>query len=236
VTRGVPLELLCLDLAGTTVADDGLVEAAFAVALDEVGVPRDGAERQTMEERVAATMGTSKLEVFGDLLGDGARAERANRAFEAAYEGLVRRGDLHPIAGVQGTLLAARQLGLKLVFTTGFSPATRDLVLATLGWVDAADLALSPADAGRGRPFPDMILTAVLRLQVSDVAAVAVAGDTWADMAAGRRAGASLVVGVLSGADRRQRLVEGGATHVLPSVADLPPLLATEAHDGPGLR
>jgi phosphoglycolate phosphatase-like HAD superfamily hydrolase len=70
-----------------------------------------------------------------------------------------------------------------------------------------------------------MILTAVLRLAVTDVAHVVVVGDTASDMLSGRRSGARWVVGVLSGADDRERLVGAGATHVLDSVADLPELL-----------
>ncbi|HMD47037.1 MAG TPA: HAD family hydrolase, partial [Acidimicrobiales bacterium] len=111
------------------------------------------------------------------------------------------------------------------------SPRTRQRVLGALGWDAWVDLALSPTDAGRGRPFPDMILRAVLDLGVTDVAAVAVAGDTWADMAAGRRAGAAVVAGVLTGTDDAPRLRRGGATHVLASVAELPGLF-----DGSGAR
>jgi phosphoglycolate phosphatase-like HAD superfamily hydrolase len=40
-----------------------------------------------------------------------------------------------------------------------------------------------------------MVLTAVLRVGIGDVRAVAVVGDTSYDMLAGRRAGASAVVG-----------------------------------------
>ena len=94
-----------------------------------------------------------------------------------------------------------------------------------MGWEGAVDLALSPADAGRGRPWPDMILTAVLRLRVDDVAEVAVVGDTVSDLEAGSRAGASMVVGVLSGAHTGHELGLVPHTHIIDSVADLPALL-----------
>ena len=98
-------------------------------------------------------------------------------------------------------------------------------MLDALGWFDAVDLALSPADAGRGRPFPDLVLTAPLRLGIDAVDQVAVVGDTAADMTSGRRAGASVVAGVLTGADQRERLVAAGATAILESVRELPSLL-----------
>ena len=86
-------------------------------------------------------------------------------------------------------------------------------------------VALSPADAGRGRPWPDMILTAVLRLRIDDVAEVAVVGDTASDLVAGTRSGASAVIGVLSGAHSRHELARAPHTHLIDSVADLPGLL-----------
>ena len=137
----------------------------------------------------------------------------------------MRGGALRPLPGARQAIDALRGAGVKVALTTGFSAGTRRRLVDALGWGDAVDLALSPADAGRGRPFPDMILTAVIRLGIESVAAVAVAGDTGADIVAGRRAGASVVAGVLTGADDRGSLERAGATHVLDSVADLPALL-----------
>ena len=65
-------------------------------------------------------------------------------------------------------------------------PSTRDALLDALGWRGEVDLALSPADVGRGRPAPDMILGAMARLGVRDPAAVVVVGDTASDLEAGR--------------------------------------------------
>jgi len=70
-----------------------------------------------------------------------------------------------------------------------------------------------------------MILTAVLRLRIDDVAEVAVVGDTSSDLVAGSRSGASIVAGVLTGAHSRKELAAAPHTHLLDSVADLPALL-----------
>lgn len=212
------IELACLDMAGTTVQDGGAVEHAFVAALDSMGVPDD--RRAAMLAYVRDTMGTSKIEVFRALLGDGQRASEANRQFEIAYDAGI--DGVQPIPGAAETIGTLRARGVRVALTTGFSARTRDHLLESLGWTGIADLVLSPSDAGRGRPFPDMVLTAVLRLRIDAVRAVAVAGDTAADVTAGRRAGASLVAGVLTGTDDRARLSEAGATHVLESVVTLP--------------
>lgn len=214
-------ELVVLDMAGTTVRDDGLVERAFVAAVAAVGVP---AERDVLAH-VRSTMGQSKIDVFRSLPLDEDRAQHANRAFERAYDDLVGQGLAVSVPGAAAAVGELREAGMTVAFTTGFSPATRDGLLAALGWSDLADLVLSPADAGRDRPFPDMVLTAVLRSGTSDVRRVAVAGDTASDMVAGRRAGAGIVVGVLTGAHNEGALRAAGATDVLASVADLPALL-----------
>ncbi|WP_244632111.1 HAD hydrolase-like protein [Microbacterium sp. Se63.02b] len=102
---------------------------------------------------------------------------------------------------------------------------TRDVLITGLGWEGLIDLALSPVDAGRGRPAPDLVLTALLRTQTSSVAAVAIAGDTVSDIESGRRAGAGFVAGVLTGAHDRPALSAAGADAVLSDVTALAPAL-----------
>ncbi len=213
------ITLACLDMAGTTVADGGLVLAAFGAALDDMGV-EDPGERDRMTAYVVATMGESKIAVFRALTGDEDAARRANLAFEAAYGRMI--GTTTALPGALDTITELRSTGVRVTLTTGFSRHTTDALLDHLGWRDAVDLSLCPADArGRGRPYPDMVLTAALALGVDDVRDVAVVGDTASDIRSGLSAGASIVAGVLTGAHDRDRLAAAGATHVLDGVADI---------------
>jgi phosphonatase-like hydrolase len=219
------IQLVALDMAGTTVADEGAVEGAFRQALDAVDLA-DGPAIDDPEDYIRRTMGQSKIAVFTELFGgDLRRGEEANAAFESAFSRAVDRGEVTAIPGAERCLARLRLAGMQVCLTTGFSPATRDRIVSSLGWEQSIDLALSPADAGRGRPWPDMILTAVLRLQIDDVAEVAVVGDTSSDLLAGARSGASIVVGVLSGAHSRAELARAPHTHLIGSVDELPSLL-----------
>jgi phosphoglycolate phosphatase len=223
----VTIELAVLDMAGTTVRDDGLVQQAFVAAIGEVGVAAGSAQLESMLDHVRATMGESKIVVFERLLGgDHERAERANAAFERAYALSVADGGCEPVAGAEDTIKRLRAGGVKVALTTGFSPGTQAAIVAALGWEHLVDLCLAPADAGRGRPYPDLPLTALLRLGASRVQAMVVAGDTVADMRCGVNAGAGLVVGVLTGAHQAPALRDAGATQVLASITDLPGLLS----------
>lgn len=224
-----PLTLVVLDMAGTTVADDGLVEAAFSRAAQELGVEPGSPEHARHLDHVRATMGESKITVFRTLFGTEERARRANAAFERAYAGLVDSGVCAPLPGAEETIGRLRAEGRSVVLTTGFSRTTQDAILAALGWQDIADLTLCPADAGRGRPYPDMVLTALLRTGTESVRQIAVAGDTAYDMLSGVRSGAAVVAGVTTGAHAAPDLRAAGATHVLGSVAELPSLIPEPA-------
>jgi len=220
-----PIRLAALDMAGTTVADEGAVEEAFQAALDAVGLVA-GNLMDDPGAYIRRTMGQSKITVFTEVLGgDRHRAEEANAAFEAAFDRAVDRGEVAALPGAEDVFAALRAGGVRICLTTGFSPATRARIIGALGWEGMVDLALSPADAGRGRPWPDMILTAVLRMRIDDVAEVAVAGDTTSDLIAGTRSGASIVAGVLTGAHSADELAEAPHTHLLPSVRELPALI-----------
>ncbi len=212
-------------MAGTTVADEGSVTAAFAAAMERFGL-RPGARGYEQASRIVhETMGQSKIEVFRRILDNEADAQEANSAFELAYAASVRAGAVAPIAGAAETLVALRAVGVKVCLATGFSPQTRDALLDSLGWRPLIDLALSPADAGRGRPWPDLPLTALLRLGGGAVSDLAVAGDTPSDIESGLRAGAGVVAGVLTGTASREELEEAGAPHIIDSITDLLPLV-----------
>ncbi|MEJ2016690.1 MAG: HAD-IA family hydrolase [Limibacillus sp.] len=88
----------------------------------------------------------------------------------------------------------------------------------------ARGLLLGGYDSGNGRkPGPGMVL-AFCRALGLEPASVAVVGDNGHDMEMGRRAGAGLLVGVLSGTSLAYDL-EPAADYLLPDISHLPDLL-----------
>jgi phosphoglycolate phosphatase len=218
------ITVACLDMAGTTVADDGTVMEAFTRAITEQNLPV-AAFQQAMRD-VKSTMGQSKIEVFRRILGDEASARKANEAFEDHYAAAVRDGKISALPGAEDTIMRLRDAGVRVCLATGFSPVTRDAIIDELAWGGLIDLALSPADAGfwgRGRPWPDLPLTALLKLRGGAVGELAVAGDTGSDVESGLRAGAAIVAGVLTGAGTRADLERAGAPLILDTIADILP-------------
>ncbi len=222
-----PISIACLDMAGMTVRDDGIVLDVFGSAVAGRGLSEAGYARAMQDVR--ASMGQSKIEVFRRVLGDESAALDANEAFEKHYAAVVRAGEVAALPGAVEVMTALRAAGIKVCLLTGFSPATRDALIDALDWRPLIDLALSPADAGRGRPWPDLPLAALLRLGGGSVGELAVVGDTPSDVESGVRAGAGIVAGVLTGAGAREDLEAAGATHVLDTVAALLPALGPTA-------
>jgi HAD superfamily hydrolase (TIGR01509 family) len=148
--------------------------------------------------------------------------------------------ELRPVPGAEELIRHLRATGVTVALVSDSPRATQDRVLDAVGWRDLADVTLGPADAGRAAPYPDLALTALLRTGVSSVEGMVVVGDTANDIASGIAAGAGLVVGVLTGADDEQTLLDAGADAVLPSVADLPELLGIQhglgIQEGSGIR
>lgn len=228
------ITVACLDMAGTTVSDDGSVMAAFGAATAEFGLVPGSPGYDTAMDYVLETMGQSKIEVFRHILGTEERAQAGNRIFEQAYADSVRAGLVTPLPGAAETITALRAADIKVCLATGFSPVTRDALVDALGWRPLIDLTLSPADAGRGRPWPDLPLTALIRLGGGSVAELAVVGDTPSDIESGLRAGAGLVAGVTTGSGSRDALAAAGAPHILDSVTGVLQLVGLAAQIGPG--
>lgn len=219
------VEMVAFDVAGTVLNDDGLVISAFKKAF-EASQPELWPDHSVEWTQYAVdTMGQSKIHVFTQLLGDEEKAHTANLAFEEAYINEIAEIGAVPIVGAEDLFNLLRNKGIAVALTTGFSRTTLDIILNQLGWKDLIDISVTPGEAGRGRPHPDMLNLAAKTLGIENPSGVLVCGDTGADMQAGIAFGATQVVGVLTGAHKESTLRAAGATLVVNSVADLKSLI-----------
>ena len=219
------VEMVAFDVAGTVLNDDGLVISAFKNAFEATQPDLWPTHGEQWTQYAIDTMGQSKIHVFTELLGDAEKAHRANVAFEESYISQVAEVGAVPIAGAEDVFKYLRSKGVAIALTTGFSRSTLDTLLIELGWKDLIDISVTPGEAGRGRPHPDMLQKAATTLGITNPASVIVLGDTAADMQAAISFGAGQVIGVLTGAHDEHRLHDAGATSVINSVADLKTLI-----------
>ena len=215
------VEMVAFDVAGTVLNDDGLVIAAFKNAFEATQPDLWPTHGEQWTQYAIDTMGQSKIHVFTELLGDAEKAHTANVAFEESYVSEIAEVGAVPIAGAEDLFKYLRAKGVAIALTTGFSRSTLDTLLIELGWKDLIDISVTPGEAGRGRPHPDMLQKAATTLGITNPASVIVVGDTAADMQAAISFGAGQAIGVLSGAHDEHRLHDAGATSVINSVADL---------------
>ncbi len=219
--------LACFGLIGTTVADDGILERAYAEAIATQGVVTGtGAYARSMAQ-VHRARGKTTIDVLRELFpGNEVRAQAAHLAFERSFSGAVQRTGVRPLPGAAEALAELAEAGYRICLLSSVSRRQLEALLAALGWRDRIDLALGADEVPRGCPFPDPVLQAMLRLGVDDVRETVVVQSTESGVVSGRRAGAGVVAGVLTGSHPAARLRKAGATHVLASVADLPAVLA----------
>lgn len=213
------MSLVVLDLAGTTVQDNGEVPAAFTAALAAHGVA-------VTAEQLVAVRGSSKREAIRRLVPSGAdhdaRCDSAFAFFRAQLAERYRRG-ARAVPHAAETIDWLRGRGARIALNTGFDRETTALLLDALGWSrGVADVVVCGDDVAEGRPAPLLIRRAMQLTGVEDPAAVANVGDTALDLEAGHRAGVRWNVGVTSGAHPRERLEQAPHTHLIDDIRDLP--------------
>lgn len=220
------IDLAVFDIAGTLIEDHDEVSSAFLAALRNNHIEISDAE-------IKEWKGSAKREVIAHFVErqfgrcrNLPLIDRTYNEFRFELESRYRDNTIVPIAGAAETLEALRQEGLKLATTTGFYREVRDLILNALGWQERFDANVCSDDVLHGRPAPDMILRAMELTGVRAAKNVLTIGDTPLDLQSGTRAGCGMVVGVLTGSHTRERLEKEPHTHLLSSVAELPPLLA----------
>ncbi|WP_116050264.1 phosphonatase-like hydrolase [Amycolatopsis palatopharyngis] len=223
------IELVVLDIGGTTVDEHGDVYVALEAAVAAAG----GAPEA---EDVQRWKGAGKREAIAGLLSETGSeppgedtVEQAFADFRARLASAYAARPPEPLPGVPEALATLRRQGVKVALTTGFDRVVAEAVLSNLDWDERVlDAVVCVDDVTAGRPAPYMIFRAMEQAGVRDVGAVLAAGDTVRDMEAGTNAGAAMVVGVLSGGHSATDLGATPHTHLVPSVADLPVLLRYE--------
>lgn len=213
------IDLVVFDMIGTTVEASPRIPEAFKAAYEVAGITLSA-------EDISSIRGKSKREAIRELLECNGKpidlAESVYDAFRSYLVDCYRDGPVNPVPGADETFSWCHDHDIQIALTTGFDREVAVLLIAHLGWGDVADVIVCNDDVDRGRPAPDLILAAMSRLQLADVARVASVGDTVSDLEAGANAGTRWNIGVLSGAHSREQLAAAPHSALIDSVASLP--------------
>jgi phosphonatase-like hydrolase len=216
-----PISLVCLDVAGILI-DGSLVERAFAEAIATQGIVTGTQDYARSMVRFDRSHGRAPAAVLREMFDDEPRAQAAALAFDRSFSAAVQRFGVDVPPDVADAIGKTAGSGARVCVMTMLSRRSCGALLSLL---HSADLVLCADDAPRGFPWPDLVLTAMLRLGAADVREVAVVSATPDGVLSGYRSGARTVVGLGHGR-KAAALREAGATHVLDNIAALPDLVA----------
>jgi len=223
-----PVSLVCCDVVGAAAVDGSVLERAFAEAIATQGVVTGTAAYVRSMVQIDRTRGWPPADVMRSLFPDEEiRAQAANLAFERSFQTAVDRFGVLPLPGANEALAKLTAAGIKICLVSSLSRPALSLIMERLDWWHRADLVLCADDVPRGFPWPDLVLTAVLRLGVGDVRDVAMVAASEGAVLSARRAGSRFVVGLLGDVGDANRLRRAGATHLLADIGELPDLVAS---------
>jgi phosphonatase-like hydrolase len=223
-----PIRLVILDIGGTIIEDRGNVPELLRRSLAHHGI-------DSTPEEISRWRGASKREIVRHFVDQQSLPLNADREkviasiydeFTAELIAVYR--SVPPITGAEDAIRELRQGGYLVATTTGFDRAITDSIFGRLDWKKYFVATICSDDVVQGRPSPFMLFHAMEAAQVNSVAEVMAVGDTPLDLKAGANAGLRAVVGVLSGVSTAENLRREPHTHIVPSVANLPALLASK--------
>jgi phosphonatase-like hydrolase len=221
---GKRLKLVVFDMAGTTVDDriDGvpLVLRSYDDAFRSRGVEVPMAVLN--EQR-----GRNKWTVIRELGGED--AEEIYSHFNAAL--LANANSVREVRGACEAFRFLRGHGVKVALNTGFPREVAKRIIDHLGWEREGliDAWTCSEAVGRSRPDPAMIHALMGDLGVEDPSTVMKVDDTATGIEEGLNSGV-VTIGVLTGTQTRERLLQARPHDIIESVGDIPGYLRTEGY------
>jgi phosphonatase-like hydrolase len=233
----MPIKLVVLDMAGTTVQDQHEVEFCFKQA----AIKND---LHASDERILALQGYAKLLVFRMLweeqLGAGhtqieEKAQQSYLDFTKILENHYKTNPVYPTEGCLELFTYLHSKGIKIALTTGFYRKVADIILAKIGWGESLNgnymnlynktgihISITPDEVGgKGRPAPDMIEYAMKLAGVLDKSQVINVGDTPVDLLFGKNSEVHLALGVCNGTHTREQLSQYPNDGLMDKIVDL---------------
>jgi phosphonatase-like hydrolase len=217
------IEMLALDIAGTSIDEGGAVYAALRTAVES------HTDKPIPDDQFDRWKGTGKRQAIAGLLGQvtAAEVDAVESDFTDRLLDAYRSAPPVPLPGIVDAFALLRDHDVKIVLQTGYSRAIAGPLLEQVDWQVGRDIdAVITSDEVRAsRPAPYLIFHAMETVGVQSVSEVLVAGDTPNDLRAGANAGVRYVAGVLTGAHDAVTLRREPHTHILTSAATIPEVL-----------
>ncbi|WP_312297606.1 HAD-IA family hydrolase [Chryseobacterium sp.] len=219
------IELLVLDMAGTTIDEDNVVYKTLTDAMNDYGY------EVSLDKVLSTCAGMEKLEAITSLLKEiNGNEEDAPAIFENFSEQLkesYQNLEVRPINGTEDFLLKIKAQHKKIVLNTGYTSEIAHQLLSKLNWKENIhfDALITADDVSESRPSPEMIHLAMKKFNIIEADKVLKAGDSVIDIEEGKNAGCGLTIAVLSGAQNRQELERAKPDYILNTISEAEDIL-----------
>lgn len=224
------IQLVVFDMAGTTVTDKGNINEVFRQAFANAGLP------EVDEQDVDAVMGYRKKEAIKMIVEKYKPGLETDEKFiDSIHEDFTNRmvsfyendEELKPLPFAEKVFRKLKDHNIKVALNTGFTRAVTTPILKRLGWDDVAfiDEVICSDEVDEGRPHPFMVQSLMEKLHVKDAEDVAKVGDTKVDILEGINAGCGLIIGITTGAYKKEELLRYHPDYVIDSLEILPSLI-----------
>ena len=209
------IQLVVLDMAGTTVDDTFSVHTAMIKAFKDNGfeINREIASHVLA---VPKPIGIQTILTTFFHVSNSELESQIHGSFLFHMNAYYRESEL--VKETKDTTIFfhfLKERNVKIVLDTGFSKETAELIIERLNWKALIDGFVCSDDVSIGRPKPDMIFIAMEMVGVSEINKVIKVGDTPNDMLQGKNAKCKWTIGVNSGAFSSEELIKAGADYIV---------------------
>jgi len=214
------IKMVVFDMAGTTVDEDNVVYKTLQEAITKHSFS------VTLDEVLSHGAGKEKLQAIIDIL-DQTKHSASPEIVKEIYNYFIDRLrinyktlEIKALPNVERVFKELMQRNIKVVLNTGYNRETAESLVEKLGWKLSVDydLLVTASDVKQNRPQPDMILFAMTELNINDPSSVLKIGDSAIDILEGKNAGCSLNIGVTTGAQTKEQLLEANPDFIIDDI------------------
>lgn len=214
------IRMIVFDMAGTTINEDNLVYKTVRRALETYDCPVD------LPTVLSVAAGKEKREaikdVFFEVKGQLPESQLLDQIHHYFKEQLILaydREELKLFDGLAEVLATLNDKGIIRVFNTGYTQEIAQKILTKVGIIVGKDIEdLITADmVPNSRPAPDMIALALSKWSCRAEEVLKV-GDSKIDIEEGKNAGVRYAIGITTGAQSREELMEAQPDAVIDHI------------------
>lgn len=217
------VKMVVFDMAGTTIDEDNIVYKTLQKSINNFGLD------VTLEDVLAIGAGQEKLNAIKDVLMHHGKEEDLKNApaifelFKKSLASAYQEFDLKAMPDAASVMQELRNNNVLVVLNTGYDKITANYILQKIQWRQFVhyDLLVTASDVRNSRPAADMIHFAMNLFSIDNAQEIIKIGDSKIDIEEGKNANCLYSIGITTGAQTRDQLLEANPDFVINNLNEL---------------